>query len=65
MAVDCRFNKKLKICGFGILGQGFYSIDFPETRLKVNQAIGFLTVLVSEANEEKVDKEMKNLVRGD
>jgi hypothetical protein len=65
MAVDCRFSKKLKICGFGIPGQGFYSIDIPEAIVKVNQATGFLTILEGEANEDKIDKELKNLVRGD
>jgi hypothetical protein len=65
MAVDCIFSKKLKICGFGIPGQGFYSIDILEARVKVNQATGFLTILEGEANEDKIDKELKNLVRGD
>jgi hypothetical protein len=32
--------------------------------VKANQATGFITVLVGEANEEKIDKELKNLVRG-
>jgi hypothetical protein len=64
MAVDCIFSKKLKICGFDISSQGFYSIDIPEARVKANQATCFITVLVGEANEEKIDKELKNLVRG-
>lgn len=65
MAMDYRFSKKLKICGFGIPGQGFYSIDIPKVRVKANQATGFITILVGEANEEKIDMELKNLVRGD
>lgn len=63
--MDCRFSKKLKICGFGIPGQGFYSMDIPEAKVKMNQATGIITVLVREANEDKIDKELKNLVRGD
>jgi hypothetical protein len=65
MAVDCKFSKKLKICGFRIPGQGFYFIDIPASRVKVNQATSFITILVGEANEEKIDKELKNLVRSD
>jgi predicted nucleic acid-binding Zn ribbon protein len=45
MAVDCRINKKLKICGFGFPGQGFYNIDIPKTKVKMNQATGFINVL--------------------
>lgn len=65
MAVDCRISKKLKICGFGIPVQGFYAIDIPEARIKVTQATGFITVLEGEASEDKIAKELKNLVRGD
>jgi hypothetical protein len=65
MAVDCRSTKKLKVCGFGIPGQGFYAIDILEVKIKVNQAMGFLTVLEGEATKEKISKELKNLVRGD
>jgi hypothetical protein len=36
MAVDCRSTKKLKVCGFGIPGQGFYAIDILEAKIKVN-----------------------------
>jgi hypothetical protein len=65
MAMDCRSSKKLKICGFGIPGQGFYSIGILEAKVKTNQATGFLMVLLGEANEEKIDQELKNLVKGD
>lgn len=65
MAVDCKVTKKLKIYGFGIPGQGFYAIDIPEVKLKVSQATGFLTVTQGEATEDRIDKELKNLVRGD
>jgi predicted 3-demethylubiquinone-9 3-methyltransferase (glyoxalase superfamily) len=65
MAIDCRINKKLKIYGFGIPGQGFYAIDIPEAKLKVSQATSFLTVIEGEATEDKIAKELKNLVKGD
>jgi hypothetical protein len=65
MAIDCKINKKLKIYGFGIPGQGFYAIDIPEAKLKVSQATSFLTVIEGEATEDKIAKELKNLVKGD
>jgi hypothetical protein len=56
MAVDCKFaSKKLRMYGFGILGQGFYAFDLPEAKGKINQAIRLITVLEGEANEPKLD----------
>jgi hypothetical protein len=65
MGVDCKSvgNKKLKMYGFGILGQGFYSIDILEVEVKTYQATGLLTILEGEATEEKLDQELKNLVQ--
>jgi hypothetical protein len=65
MAVDCKlFNpNKLQMYGFGVPGQGFYAFNLPETKKKAYQATGVLTVLKGEATEEKVDNELKNLVR--
>lgn len=65
MAVDCKASnaKKVKIFGFGIPGQGFYSLNFPEAKIKTHQSTGLLTILEGEASEEKVDKELKNMVR--
>jgi hypothetical protein len=62
MAVDCNTmgSKKLKM---GMPGQGFYAFDLPEEIGKVNQATGLITVLEGEANEEKLDKELKHLVK--
>jgi hypothetical protein len=64
MAVDCKNNsKKLRMYGFGIPGQGFYSFNLPESSGKVIHISGILTVIDGEATEERVDKELKNLVR--
>jgi len=65
MAVDCKSSepKKIKMFGFGIPGQGFYSLNFPETKIKTHQSTGLLTILKGDATEEKVDRELKNLVR--
>lgn len=64
MAIDCKENsKKLRMFGFGIPRQGFYSINLPKSRGKINQVTGILTVTNGVASEEKIDKELKNLVR--
>lgn len=65
MAIDCNSlgSKKLKMFGFGILGQGFYAFNFPDSKVKAYQATGLLTILVGDASKEKVDKELRNLVK--
>jgi hypothetical protein len=65
MAVDCKATKKLKLCAYGIPGQGFYSMEIPEAKIKVSQATCFITALEGEATEDKISKELKNLVRND
>jgi hypothetical protein len=49
--------------GFGIPGQGFYALNFPEARIKTHQATGLITILEGAAVEEKIDKYLKHLVR--
>jgi hypothetical protein len=53
MAVDCKnvSNKRLKMYGFGIPGQGFYSIDITEVEVKTYQATGLLTILEGEVTD--------------
>ncbi|CAD6266520.1 unnamed protein product [Miscanthus lutarioriparius] len=65
MTIDYKSSdtKKINTFGFGIPGQGFYALIFPEAKIKTHQSTGLLTVLEGEACEEKVDKELKNLVR--
>lgn len=65
IAADCPTSgsKKLKMYGFGILGQGFYAFDLPAAKGKVSQATGILTILEGDADEGRVDKELKHLVR--
>jgi hypothetical protein len=67
MAVDCKsINlKRLQMFGFGILGQGFYSFNIPKAKAKEAAATGLLTILEGEASEERVDKELKHLVKAD
>lgn len=63
--MDCNSSgsKKLKMFGFGIPGQGLYAFNFPDSKIKAYQAIGLLTILAGDASEEKVDKELRNLVK--
>lgn len=67
MAVECASSssKKIKMYGFGVPGQGFYEMIFPEAKVKISQTTGVITILEGEANEVKLDKELKNLVRDD
>lgn len=65
LAVDCpnKGSKKLKMYGFGIPGQGFYAFDFSISKGNINQASGLITILEGEANEDRLDKELKHLVK--
>lgn len=51
--------------GFGIPGQGFYSFNIPEAKLQVHEATGILTVLQGETNAEKINQELRHLVKED
>lgn len=54
MAIDCKASdKKLKMFGFGIPGQGFYALNFPESKIKTHQSTRLLTILEGEASERK------------
>lgn len=54
MAIDCKnITRKIQMCGFGILGQGFYALNIPEVKVKVAASSGVLTVLEGDATEEK------------
>lgn len=46
MAVDCKkCSKQLRMYGFGIPGQGFYAMNFPEEKVKASRATGVITIL--------------------
>lgn len=61
LAADC-YAKRLKMFGFGIPGQGFYAFNFPEVSTKVIHITGLVTILEGELSEDKLDRELKNLV---
>lgn len=63
MAADCAMTKrKIQPFGFGIPGQGFYSIDIPEPQVKYSQTTGVVQVLEGVADEEKINEELKLVI---
>lgn len=66
LAVDCKkFSKQLKMYGFGIPGQGFYALNFPEEKLKASKATRVINIVQGDASEDKLNRELRNLVRED
>jgi hypothetical protein len=67
-AMNCLAKKgmNLKLCGFGMPGQGFYNIQFPEEKgiEQLKSFPGLLTVLESAANVEIMETELKYLFKG-
>ncbi|CAL4887865.1 unnamed protein product [Urochloa decumbens] len=63
MAAECDgiHQKKLKMFGFGVAGQGFYSIDIPEKKA-MESINATLLILEGDATENRLDDELKNLV---
>ncbi|CAN6165133.1 unnamed protein product [Urochloa humidicola] len=66
MAAECDsiHQRKMKMFGFGIPGQGFYSIELPEKK-EVDSFNAILVILEGNANEGKIAAELKNIVRAD
>lgn len=60
-AVDC-IQHKIQLFGFGIPWQGFYSLDIPEPQVKINQAIGVVVVQEGDADEERLNEELRLVV---
>jgi hypothetical protein len=66
MAAECggRFAKTMKMFGFGVPGQGFYSFEIPEKGI-MSKLSGLIVVQEGEASEKKLLEELKHLVRND
>ena len=64
MAAECAsFHKReIMMYGFGIPGQGFYSMEIPYKGDKAQHG-GLIVVQEGEATEEKLEEELKNLVK--
>jgi hypothetical protein len=61
-----RKGADLRICGFGMTGQGFYSIQVPEDEDNDKEKAfpRILTVKEGVANEVAIDAELKHLFKG-
>ena len=61
----CPEKKGLRVCGFGIPGQGFYSIKIPTDKIneKRKGALGLMTILADRATTAIIERERKNLFR--
>jgi hypothetical protein len=61
----CPEKRGLRLCGFGIPGQGFYSIDMPSDRgaKAKKEVLGILIVESGEANVEIIEKELRHLFK--
>lgn len=63
MAVDCdQTRRKLHLFSFGIPSKGFYSIEIPTAQVKYNQSVGLVLVEDGEANEDKINAELRLVV---
>jgi hypothetical protein len=63
MAVDCVMTKgKIQMFGFGIPSKGFYAIEIPEPRVYQIQTAGIVIVLEGEADEDKLNEELRLVV---
>lgn len=62
MAVDCGTKGEIQMFGFGIPSKGFYSIQILETRVHQVQAAGVVIVLEGDADEDKINEELRLVV---
>jgi hypothetical protein len=54
----------MRMFGFGIPGQGFYSFEIPDKGVS-EKFSGLIVIQKGEANEEKIAEELKHLVKDD
>jgi hypothetical protein len=60
----CPEKRGLKMCGFGIPGQGFYSIHLPvEREAKSNEVLGLMHIMSGQASLGIIERELKHLFR--
>jgi hypothetical protein len=58
----CLEKRGLKMCGFGIPGQGFYSIHLPvEREAKSKEVLGLMHIMSGQASLGIVERELKHL----
>jgi hypothetical protein len=61
--VLCLENKGLRVCGFGLPGQGFYNIRVPIKKGGKKEARGVMTILQGAATVEMIRTELRALFR--
>jgi hypothetical protein len=60
----CPEKRGLKMCGYGIPGQGFYSIHLPvEKEVKTKEVLGLMHIKNGQACLGIVERELKHLFR--
>jgi hypothetical protein len=66
MACPAKKGLNMRICGYGMPGQAFYSIHVPKEEAdKEKQTFpGLLTIEEGVANEALIDAELKHLFKG-
>jgi hypothetical protein len=63
MAAECNFIKrKIQISGFGIPGQGFYSMEILDAQVKYCHTVGIVTVLEGNADKDKLNEKLRLVV---
>jgi hypothetical protein len=57
-------KRGLRLCGYGFLGQGFYSTRIPvDKETKKKEVLGILNIMSGQATTEIVEREFKHLFR--
>jgi hypothetical protein len=60
----CPEKRGLRLCGYGIPDQGFYSIRIPaEKEVKKNEVLGIMHVINGQASVESIERELRHLFR--
>jgi hypothetical protein len=60
----CPEKRGLKMCGYGIPGQSFYSIHLPvEREIKTKEVLGLMHIKSGQASLGIVERELKHLLR--
>jgi hypothetical protein len=60
----CLEKRGLRLCGYGILGQGFYSIRVPvDKETKKREVLGVMNIMSGLAFAEIIERELKHLFR--
>jgi hypothetical protein len=60
----CPEKKGLRLCGFGLPGQGFYSIHVPNDKeVKKTEVLGIMHILSGQASVGTIERELRHLYR--